>query len=142
LFVGAKIDILGRKTTLMQVRNEKQSSRCCISFDHWHQANLVTGQWLEYHAKRLSKIKVRQSCFSPKLSAIAWFQKNISEELRKYDKNWAGEVDKSDGRAEPSRYAQKKGGRCLRVVMNAIVELRGRLGEFRPALAQKLAGHV
>ena len=126
----------------MQVRNETKVVVVVFLMTTGHQANLVTGQWLEYHAKRLSKIKVRQSCFSPKFSVVALFQKNISEELRKYDKNWAGEVDKSDGRAEPSRYAQKKGGICLRVVMNAIVELRGRLGEFRPALAQKLAGAI
>merc|ERR1712054_643951 len=49
LHVGCRINVLGRPTTLMQ-------------------CNLVTGQWLEYHAERLMRIKAA-----------------LEESLRKYE---------------------------------------------------------
>jgi hypothetical protein len=106
LHVNAKIDILGRKTTLMQ-------------------ANFATSEWLEAHADRMTMIKDR-----------------MSNELRKYDANWSGKCDKVDGRMENSRAVVKKGGRCLRSIMNDVEQLRLRLSEYRPALANSLAEQI
>jgi hypothetical protein len=61
LHVGVKIDLLGRKTTLMQ-------------------SSLVTAQWLDFQAARLTKIKMK-----------------LSQEMQKYDRTYHAErVPKND----------------------------------------------
>jgi hypothetical protein len=65
LHVGVKIDLLGRKTTLMQ-------------------SSLVTAQWLDFQAARLTKMKLK-----------------LSKEMQKYDRTYHGErVPKNDSSME------------------------------------------
>jgi len=102
LHVGCRLNVLGRPTTLMQ-------------------CNLVTGQWLEYHAERLSRIKTA-----------------LEESLKKYETvpmaaAFASQKGKTLGGA-----AKGKGTTDLRTTMNQIEALALQLQRYRPAAAAGL----
>lgn len=99
LHVGCRLNVLGRPTTLMQ-------------------CNLVTGQWLEFHAERLMRIKGA-----------------LEESLRKYETV-----------PMAAAFASKKasGGRTqgttdLRTLLNQIEALAMQLERYRPHIAKGLA---
>ena len=102
LHVGCRINVLGRPTTLMQ-------------------CNLVTGQWLEYHADRLTRIR----------SAL-------EEGLRKYETvPMAAAFAQQKGGARGGGKA--KGTTDLRTLVNQIEALAMQLQHYRPNIATSLA---
>ena len=103
LHVGCKLNVLGRPTTLMQ-------------------CNLVTGQWLEYHAERLQRIKETLELTLQKYETVpmaAAFQ------ARKITNGPGG------GKA--------KGTTDLRTLLNQIEALSMQLQRYRPSIALGLA---
>ena len=95
LHVGARLNVLGRPTTLMQ-------------------ANLLTQKWLEYHADRLTRVKLA-----------------LGEQLRKYETH---ELPAAFGAAK----RRAVGSTDLRLLLNQIDGLQLRLGQYRPTLAATL----
>ena len=93
LHVGARLNVLGRPTTLMQ-------------------ANLLTAKWLDYHADRLTRVKLA-----------------LGEHLRKYE---TFEVPM------PATKRRATGSVDLRLLLNQIDALQERLGQYRPTLAATL----
>jgi len=101
LHVGCRLNVLGRPTTLMQ-------------------CNLVTGQWLEYHAERLFRIKAA-----------------LEESLRKYETvpmAAAFASKKGSGAAG----GKAKGTTDLRTLLNQIEALGMQLERYRPHIAKGL----
>ena len=102
LHVGCRLNVLGRPTTLMQ-------------------SNLVTGQWLDYHAERLVRIK----------SAL-------EEALRKYETvPMAAAFVSQKGRGLGSQ--KGKGTTDLRTLRNQIEALSVQLQRYRPSIGAGLA---
>ena len=99
LHVGVQINILGKPTTLMQ-------------------CSLATGNWLEYQAERLVRIK-----------------KAIEEQLAKYEvvKLPAAFVTKEG--PPLSRRVKKRGSDDLRVMRSMVEDLQQRLAQYRPGVA-------
>jgi len=98
LHVGCRLNVLGRPTTLMQ-------------------CNRVTGQWLEYHAERLLRIK----------SAL-------EETLRKYET-----VPMAAAFQSKAKQGKAKGTTDLRTLINQIEALSMQLMRYRPSIAAGLA---
>ena len=100
LHVGCRLNVLGRPTTLMQ-------------------CNLVTGQWLEYHAERLARIKGA-----------------LVDALRKYET-----VPIADAFVATKKRgaAAGQGGTDLRTQLNQIEALAMQLQRYRPSMAIALA---
>lgn len=99
LHVGCRLNVLGRPTTLMQ-------------------CNLVTGQWLEYHAERLLRIKGA-----------------LEESLRKYET-----VPMAAAFASRKASGGKTQGTTdLRTLLNQIEALSMQLERYRPHIARGLA---
>lgn len=102
LHVGCRLNVLGRPTTLMQ-------------------CNLVTGQWLEYHAERLTRIKGA-----------------LEESLRKYETiPMAQAFTSQKGKGLGS--TKGKGTTDLRTLFNQIEALAVQLRRYRPHIAAGLA---
>ena len=78
------------------------------------QANLLTQKWLEYHADRLSRVKLA-----------------LGEQLRKYETH---ELPAAFGAAK----RRAVGSTDLRLLLNQIDGLQLRLGQYRPTLAATL----
>lgn len=101
LHVGCRVNVLGRPTTLMQ-------------------CNLVTGQWLEYHADRLGRIKHA-----------------LEESLRKYETVPMAAAFTSQ-KARTGSGSRVKGSTDLRTLMNQIEALAMQLETYRPNIARSL----
>jgi len=102
LHVGCRINVLGRPTTLMQ-------------------CNLVTGQWLEYHAERLMRIK-----------------RALEESLRKYETVPMAAAFASQ-KSKSGAVGKGKGTTDLRTLLNQIEALAMQLQTYRPNIALNLA---
>ena len=109
LHVGAKIDVLGRKTTLMQ-------------------ANGATTNWLEHHRRALSKLQAKLEGELQKYDR-SFQSKTVQSRLAKA-RQGAGGVG--------SRSRRKPGSANLRALMNNIEFLHERLAHFRPKLARSI----
>jgi len=97
LYVGAKLNLLGKPTTLMQ-------------------ASATTLRWLDWHAKRLRKVKAK-----------------ILKELSKYNtKALAPAVVYEKG-------SKVLGGTSLRALMEQVEVLRNMLAKWRPSKAEGVA---
>ena len=105
LHVGAKIDVLGRKTTLMQ-------------------ANGSTANWLDYHRRALEKLQVKLEGELRKYDR-SFQSKAVQSRLVKSRQTSAVGV----------RARQKPGGANLRALIINIEFLHERLAHFRPKLA-------
>lgn len=99
LHIGCRLNVLGRPTTLMQ-------------------GNLVTGQWLEYHAERLTRIKLA-----------------LEDALRKYETVPMAAAFVSRWGAS----GKVHGTTDLRTLLNQIEALAMQLERYRPAIAAGLA---
>jgi len=97
LHVGCRLNVLGKPTTLMQ-------------------ANLVTGQWLEYHAVRLGRI-----------------HHTLKDHVAKYETVAMASAFSSSGSGKG------KGTVDLRTTINQIEALSMQLQRYRPAIATGLA---
>lgn len=103
LHVGCRINVLGRPTTLMQ-------------------CDLVTGQWLEYHAGRLLRIKTA-----------------LEDALRKYETvPMATAFSSQKGNRGGPGGAKAKGTTDLRTLLNQIEALGLQLQHYRPNIAASL----
>ena len=99
LHVGCRLNVLGRPTTLMQ-------------------CNLVTGQWLEYHADRLSIIKA-----------------SLESQLQKYE---TVPMAAAFASTRAPRGGKAKGTTDLRTLLNQIEALSMQLHRYRPSVATGL----
>ena len=111
LHVGAKIDVLGRKTTLMQ-------------------ANGSTTNWLEHHRRALSKLQAKLESELQKYDRS--FQSKAVQSRLVKSRQSAGAIG--------ARARRKPGGANLRALMNNIEFLHDRLAHFRPKLALSIMG--
>jgi hypothetical protein len=102
LHVGCRLNVLGRPCTLMQ-------------------CNLVTGQWLEYHADRLTRIKAALEDNLRKYETVPMAQAFVSHKKR------GGSGGKGWGTTD------------LRTLMNQIDALGVQLQRYRPSIATSLA---
>lgn len=103
LHVGCKLNVLGRPTTLMQ-------------------CNLVTGQWLEYHAERLQRIK-----------------ETLEQTLQKYETVPMAAAFQARKITTGPGGGKAKGTTDLRTLLNQIEALAMQLQRYRPNIANGLA---
>jgi len=108
LHVGCKLNVLGRPTTLMQ-------------------ANLVTGQWLEYHAERLLRIKGALEESLLKYETVPMAAAFVSQKGKNLNGSNGHSASKGNGTTD------------LRTILNQIEALSMQLQRYRPAIAVGLA---